>query len=75
MQKLKYKQHDLVKFDLMNGVSGIGEVVGLSHADIAVIGVGYILRVVHNTGDVVVPNDEYPFTHVSCSEVFMECTQ
>ncbi len=75
MKKLKFKLHDLVKFDLKNGVSGVGEVVGLSHAGIAVLGVGYILRVVHNTGEVSIPNEEYPFTHISCSELFMECSQ
>lgn len=75
MEKLKFKQHDLVKFDLKNGCSGVGEVVGLSHTGIAVIGVGYILRVVHNTGTVSVPNDEYPFTHLAVDEVFLECSQ
>lgn len=75
MEKLKFKQHDLVKFDLKNGFSGVGEVVGLSHVGIAVIGVGYILRVVHTTGSISIPNDEYPFTHFTCSEVFLECSQ
>lgn len=75
MEKLKFKQHDLVKFDLKNGVSGVGEVVGLSHAGVAVLGVGYIIRVIRNTGEVSVPNDEYPFTHITCSEIFMECYQ
>lgn len=74
MEKLKYKQYDLVKFDLKNGVSGIGEVVGLSHAGIPVLGVGYIIRVIHNTGEVSIPNETYPFTHITCSELFMECS-
>ncbi len=73
MENLKYKQNDLVKFDLKNGVSGIGEVLGLSHTEMPVIGVGYIIRVIHNTGDAAIPNETYPFTHITCSEVFMEC--
>jgi hypothetical protein len=75
VEKLKFKQNDLVKFDLKNGVSGIGEVLGLSHASMPIIGVGYIIRVVHNTGTVSIPNEVYPFTHITCSEVFMECSQ
>lgn len=75
MEKLKFKQNDLVKFDLKNGVSGVGEVLGLAHAGIPVLGVGYIIRVVHNTGEVSIPSDVYPFTHITCSELFMECSQ
>ena len=75
MEKLKFKQNDLVKFDLKNGVSGVGEVVGLAHTGIAILGVGYIIRVVHNTGKVSIPSEIYPFTHITCSELFMECSQ
>lgn len=75
MEKLKFKEHDLVKFDLKNGVSGVGEVLGLSHAGVAVLGVGYIIKVIINTGKVSIPNDEYPFSHIACSELFMECSQ
>jgi hypothetical protein len=75
MEKLKFKQHDLVKFDLKNGVSGVGEILGLAHAGIPVLGVSYIIRVVHNTGELAVPSDVYPFTHITCSELFMECFQ
>ena len=75
MSKLKYKQGDLVNFDLKNGVSGVGEVCGQTHIEMPVIGVGYIVRVVHNTGTVEIPNDDYPFTHVSMSEVFLDCAQ
>lgn len=75
MTKLKYKENDLVKFDLKNGVSGIGEVCGMTHIEMPVIGVGYIIRVVHNTGTVSIPNDGYPFTHIGVSEIFMECAQ
>lgn len=74
MEKLKYKQYDLVKFDLKNGVSGVGEVLGLAHTGIPILGVGYIIRVVHNTGEVAIPSEVYPFTHITCSELFMECS-
>ena len=74
MEKMKYKLYDLVNFDTNSGVTGIGEVLGVAHAPMPVIGVGYIVRVIiHNTGTVSIPNDEYPFTHVVCSEVNMSC--
>lgn len=67
----EFKNGDIIKFDLRNGVSGTGEVVGISSAGVTLLGVGYIIRVVECTGGVVIPNETYPYTHAVCFDVYI----
>lgn len=70
MNKFKYAQGDIVEFDNMFGVSGVGKVVGVATTSV-VTGTVYIIEVMSNTGMASVPGELYPFTNVTCSEFGM----
>ncbi len=69
MIKFKYKQNDIVKFDLRDGVNkGLGIIVGCSTMPSPVIGSTYMVEVTDGS----FPNEVYPFGVIPVFEQHLE---
>lgn len=68
--KYKFKNNERVRFD--NGIiSGHGVVIGVASIAQSIIGAAYIVEVFESY-DVILPNDEYPYTVIPMFECHIE---
>ncbi|QDJ96560.1 hypothetical protein Xoosp13_374 [Xanthomonas phage Xoo-sp13] len=68
----KYKQNDIVDFNVTDSVKGIGIIVGI--CDVTQYDLSYMVRVVSvEEGCVKFPNAGYPYDTISCPEFSLSC--
>lgn len=68
----KFTQGEHVKVSLMGAFSGYGIVRGCASSAVPVLGCQYIIEVTECIGDIVIPNETYPFTHIAVQEIYLE---
>lgn len=73
--KNRYKQNDIVNFNIENALVGVGVVVGLDSSDVTGLGVDrYLIRVVFTEpGSIAIPSEFYQFDTIPISVDNLTC--
>ena len=75
MTVYNYRQGQVINFSMKvskgETVSGTGIIIGLATGYMPVLGCTYMVKPTQLTGNVIFPNDEYPFECIAVAEIFI----